>query len=229
MSAGGPFDAGVFAFLRDLAANNRREWFEEHRDRYEEDLKLPAQRFILAVGERIGEISPFLKADPRPVGGSLFRIHRDVRFSADKRPYKTAAGIQFRHDRGKDAHAPGLYLHIEPGACFVGLGIWRPGREALHQIRDAIVDRPDRWRAARDHPPFQASFELGGESLKRGPRDFDLDHPLIDDIKRKDFVGMAPVPDGFVTADTVVNDFLALAARGKPFMEFLCGAVDVDF
>ena len=116
------FSAATFAFLSDLAENNEKAWFAENRSRYEADLKEPAQRFILAVGERLDRLSPSLRADPRPVGGSLFRIHRDLRFGKDKRPYKTHAGIQFRHSAGKDAHAPGLYVHVEPGGCFVGLG-----------------------------------------------------------------------------------------------------------
>lgn len=223
------FSAETFRFLEDLAENNRREWFQDNRERYDQQVKLPAQRFILAVGERLGEISPHLRADPRPVGGSLFRIHRDVRFSRDKQPYKTATGIQFRHAAGRDAHAPGLYLHVEPGQCFVGLGVWRPGRDALRQIREAIVQRPDAWTRARDHGPLQERFDLGGESLVRGPRGFDLDHPLMDDIKRKDFVAMCAVPDQFVTSAEVVDDFLGLARRGRPLMAFLCQAVGADF
>lgn len=223
------FTPDTFRFLEDLAENNRREWFEANRERYDESVRLPAQRFILAVGERLDRLSPHLRADPRPVGGSLFRIHRDVRFSRDKRPYKTATGIQFRHAAGRDAHAPGLYLHIEPGACFVGLGIWRPGREALRRIRDAIVEDPEAWIRARDHGPFRERFELGGESLVRGPRGFDLDHPLMEDIRRKDFVGMCPVSDAFVASSTVAHDFLALAGRGTPLLRFLCEAVGADF
>lgn len=223
------FTAETFRFLEELAENNRREWFASHRDRYDAAVKLPAQRFILAVGERLDDVSTHLRADPRPVGGSLFRIHRDVRFSKDKRPYKTATGIQFRHAAGRDAHAPGLYLHIEPGECFVGLGVWRPGRQALRQIRDAIVARPEAWVEARDHGPFRERFELGGESLVRGPRGFDLDHPLMDDIRRKDFVAVCPVPRDFVTSPGVVDDFLALARRGRPLLSFLCRAVGAEF
>lgn len=223
------FSAETFGFLRELADNNRRDWFQANRERYRDEVQLPAQRFILAVAEGLSEISPQLRADPRPVGGSLFRIHRDMRFSKDARPYKTATGIQFRHAAGRDAHGPSLYLHIEPGACFVGLGIWRPGRDALRRIRDAIVERPGAWTGARDHPPFRERFRLGGESLVRGPRGFDLDHPLMEDIRRKDFVGMCTVPDDFVTSAGLVEEFLSLARRGRPLMDFLCRAVGVDF
>jgi uncharacterized protein (TIGR02453 family) len=223
------FTAATLAFLKDLAENNDREWFEENRDRYESHVKEPAQRFILAVGEELGRVSPHLRADPRPVGGSLFRIYRDIRFSKDKRPFKTHTGIQFRHDRGKDAHAPGLYLHIEPRSCFLGMGTWRPASPALKKIRTALVDDPEGWRAATGDPAFQEAFELGGESLTRGPRGFDMDHPLAEDIKRKDFIAVRSLPQSFVTGPHVVEETLALAERGSSFMSFLCRALDVPF
>ena len=223
------FSRGLFGFLRDLRENNTRDWFTENRERYDALVKEPAQRFIMAVGERLPEVSEHLRADPRPQGGSMFRIHRDIRFSRDKSPYKTAVGIQFRHAQGRDAHAPGLYLHLEPGSCFVGVGAWRPERHALRAIRDAIVDDPNGWTAATRAGAFPEVFELGGEALKRGPKDFDPEHPLMDDIKRKDFVGITSVAQSFVTSDTVVDDFVSMAEAGTPLMAFLCRAVGVPF
>ncbi len=116
------------------------------------------------------------------------RIHRDVRFSGDKRPYKTNVGIQFRHVMGKDVHAPGFYFHMEPGVVFVGAGLWRPEPEPLAQIRDAIVAQPERWRKICSDPDFADDWELGGDSLKRPPRGYAADHPLIEDLKRRDFI-----------------------------------------
>lgn len=223
------FSPETFRFLRDLAANNEREWFQAHRDRYDRDVRDPALAFVLKVGERLEEISPHLRADPRPVGGSLFRIHRDVRFARDKRPYKTATGIQFRHARGRDAHAPGLYLHIEPRSCFVGLGVWHPDGPALRAIRERLVEDPGGWTAAVEDPAFRRTFHLGGESLKRPPRGVDPGHPLLEDLKRKDFVAMRPVPQSFVTSESVVDDFLAVAGAGVPFLRYLCAALDVPF
>ncbi|HSG46496.1 MAG TPA: DUF2461 family protein, partial [Longimicrobiales bacterium] len=80
------FSGETFRFLSELAANNERDWFKANRDRYDAHVRDPAVTFVLAVGERLNGISPHLRADPRPVGGSLFRIHRDVRFSKDKSP-----------------------------------------------------------------------------------------------------------------------------------------------
>ena len=223
------FSRSTFDFLRDLAEHNDRDWFTANRDRYEAHVKEPAQRFILAVGEELDRISPHLRADPRPVGGSLFRIHRDVRFSKDKRPYKEHTGIQFRHSAGKDAHAPGIYLHIEPRNCFVGMGAWRPDGGALKRIRTALVERPDDWISATRDRGFTDALELSGESLVRAPRGFDPDHPLADDLKRKDFVAVRSVPQSFFTGTDLVEETLSLSERGRPMMAFLCRALDVPF
>ena len=223
------FTRGTFDFLRDLAENNDRDWFSEHRDRYDTQVKEPAQSFILAIGEELDRISPHLRADPRPVGGSLFRIHRDVRFSKDKSPYKTHTGIQFRHSAGKDAHAPGLYLHIEPRNCFIGMGTWRPAGPVLKRIRTALVERPDEWISATRRPEFTQRLELGGDSLSRGPRGFDRDHPLADDLKRKDFIAVRTVPQSFFTGKNLVEETLALAERGRPLLAFLCDALEIPF
>ena len=223
------FSRSTFDFLRDLAEHNDRDWFTANRDRYEAHVKEPAQRFILAVGEELDWISPHLRADPRPAGGSLFRIHRDVRFSKDKRPYKEHTGIQFRHSAGKDAHAPGIYLHIEPRNCFVGMGAWRPDGGALKRIRTALVERPDDWISATRDRGFTDALELSGESLVRAPRGFDPDHPLADDLKRKDFVAVRSVPQSFFTGTDLVEETLSLSERGRPMMAFLCRALDVPF
>ena len=223
------FTRAAFDFLKDLRENNSREWFKANKSRYEESVKHPAMRFITDFGPELKKISPHFQADPRPVGGSMFRIHRDVRFSKDKSPYKTAVGIQFRHDRGKDAHAPGFYLHIEPGSCFLGAGCWRPDSASLKAIRQAIVDDPEGWKKASGGRRFTEVFELGGDSLKRGPRDFDHDHPLIEDIKRKDFVAVAEIPETFVTDKGLPRRLRDSYSRGAPLVEFLCEAVGVRF
>lgn len=226
MSNPAGFTPATFAFLADLAANNSREWFEAHRDRYLHDLVEPAQRFILAVGERLDRVSPSLRADPRRVGGSMFRIHRDLRFSKDKTPYKTHAGIQFRHAAGKDAHAPGLYVHVEPDGCFVGLGVWRPASAPLRAIRTAVADDPDRWDAAVEALET-GGFTLAGESLVRMPRGFDADHPRADDLKRKDFIGVADLDDARVATPSFADEVVAAAMHGRPLLHLLCDALGV--
>jgi len=217
------FTRDTFRFLRDLKENNDRDWFAENKHRYEEDLKAPALRLIEDFGQRLPDLSPHFKATPR----SLFRIHRDVRFSKDKSPYKTAMGIQFRHEQGKDAYAPGFYFHVAPGDVFAGLGVWHPPSKALRAIREHIVDDPDAWIAASGDEGFADTFSLEGDSLKRAPKGFDPEHPLIEDLRRKDFIGVASLTQAFATSPELPDALAKLYGRGMPVMRFLGDALNV--
>ena len=228
-AAGEYFTQASFDFLRDLGRNNDREWFQANKSRYEETVKEPAMRFVADFAPYLKSVSPHFRADPRASGGSIFRIHRDTRFTKDKRPFKTHTGIQFRHDQGRDVHAPGFYLHIEPGSCFAGLGIWRPDGATLRMIRDRIVDEPSAWQDAISDAEFRKRFDLTGDRLSRAPRGFDANHPLIDDLKRKDFVAGADLPDSEVRGAGFLEEFVGLCTAGKPFMAFLCDALELPF
>jgi uncharacterized protein (TIGR02453 family) len=223
------FSSRSFAFLRDLATHNEREWFHKHRKRYERDLRAPSLAFITDFAPHLGKISPHFRADPRPSGGSMFRIHRDTRFSKDKSPYKTFTGLQFRHDRGKDAHCPGFYLHIEPGNSFAGVGIWRPDGTTLKAIRDTIVENPALWKKASGGKKFATTFSLQGDRLTRPPQGYDPDHPLIQDLKWKDFIGVCPLTQKSLTGKDFLAEFTHLCRAGTPWMSFLCKALDVPF
>jgi effector-binding domain-containing protein len=118
----------------------------------------PALAFIQAMAPAIATISPHFVASARRLGGSLMRIHRDTRFARDKSPYKINIGIQFRHERGRDVHAPGCYVHIVPGSCFLGAGIWHPDPKALRAIRTEIVEQPALWQRALDDRAFRRHF-----------------------------------------------------------------------
>ena len=223
------FSPALFAFLRDLREHNDRDWFQANKGRYEDDVREPALEFVSDLAPALREISPHFVADPRPSGGSLFRIHRDIRFSRDKSPYKTHVGISFRHERGKDAHAPVFYLHLEPRSSFVGVGIWRPDGSSLRRIRDALVADPDRWRRVTGEESFSSVFRLEGERLKRPPAGYDPDHPLIEDLKRKDFIAAAGLGDRTVASAGFLDEYADLCRRGAPFVRFLCDAVGVPF
>ncbi|MDH5215569.1 MAG: TIGR02453 family protein, partial [Gammaproteobacteria bacterium] len=132
------FKPETLEFLRELAANNNREWFAENKKRYEEQVLDVALNFIQSMHDPLRKIAPHFTAVPKRVGGSLMRVYRDTRFSKDKIPYKTNIGIQFRHGKAKDVHAPGFYLHIHPDEVFLGAGIWRPESSALAALRDRI-------------------------------------------------------------------------------------------
>ncbi len=223
------FEPSLFRFLRDLKRNNRREWFQAHKRRYEREVRDPLLAFIADFGPQLRRISRHIVADPRPVGGSLFRIYRDTRFSRDKSPYKTVAAAQFRHERGKDVHAPGFYLHLEPGNPFAGVGLWHPEAEPLRAVRDAIVQDPARWKRAIGGKAFRDRYELSGEALKRPPRGYDSAHPLIDDLRRKDFVAITPFTEHEVCAPGFLNRYAAACRAAAPFMAFLTRAVGLSW
>jgi uncharacterized protein (TIGR02453 family) len=188
----------------------------------------PALEFIRRFAPELKRISPNFQAVAKPVGGSLFRIYRDTRFSHDKTPYKTHVGIHFRHAAAKDAHAPVFYLHLEPGDCFVGAGIWRPDTATARQIRQAIVAKPHVWKRAVGGR-FQQTYQLGGESYKRPPAGIDPEHELIDHLKRKSFIGMAPLTQRSVTSPEFVDEFAAMCRSGSPLVRFLCDAVGATY
>ena len=221
----GFFTPETFRFLNELAANNRRDWFERNRSRYEDAVRTPALDFIAAMAPRLAAISPHFSAIPRRQGGSLMRVFRDTRFSRDKSPYKTNIGIHFRHEAGRDVHAPGFYVHIAPEEAFLAAGIWHPDAPALARIRTELARYPKRWLAARDDAAFARSFELSGDSLVRVPRGFDATHPMAEDLRRKDFIGICPMLPGSV----IEADFADFAAErfadGAPLMRFLCRAL----
>lgn len=223
------FSPKLFAFLRDLEENNDREWFKAHQADYERYVREPALDFITDFAEPLKGISEHFVADAKKVGGSLFRIQRDTRFSKDKSPYKSNTGMQFRHSMAKDAHAPGFYLHIQPGECFMGVGLWRPETKVAYAIRSRIDEHPDSWKRATRSKRFTDVFTLGGDSLSRPPRGYDADHPLIDDLKRKDFIASTPLTQKSITSESFMEDFTANCQRAAPMMGFLCEAVGVHF
>src|SRR6516225_6904620 len=186
MAATRYFTSELFQFLKELRQHNDREWFLANKDRYETGVRDPFLRLIADLGPRLKTISPYFVADPSPVGGSMMRIYRDIRFSKDKTPYKTAVTAHFWHSKGTEGATPAFYMHLQPGDSSVGAGIWRPEPGALKRIRKAIVDDSATWKRIKEGRDFRSSCGMAGESLKRPPPGFDAGHPFIEDIKRKD-------------------------------------------
>jgi uncharacterized protein (TIGR02453 family) len=220
-----PIPNEVFRFYRELAKNNDRAWFQRNKTRYETEVRDPLLQFVSDFGPHLNRISPHLVADPRPSGGSLFRIHRDVRFSKDKSPYKTHAGLRFPHEESKDVHAPGYYLHLEPGSVFAGAGIWHPDPVTLRKVRDAIVADPAGWKRALSGKRFRESCSLGGDTLKTPPRGYDPEHALIEDLKRKDYVAYRTFTEAEARSADFLKRFADACAAMKPFMAFVSRAV----
>lgn len=223
------FSSQTFDFLAALAENNCREWFESHQQEYEDVVRSPALAFISDMADEMAAISPHFRASSKKVGGSLMRIHRDIRFGKDKAPYKTNIGIQFRHEVGKDIHAPGYYVHIEPDSCFVGVGLWHPDADALFKIREELVKNGDAWVTARDDKTFMKHFTLEGDTLAKSPRGYAKDHPLVEDLKRKDFISLAVLPQSTVTSKNFRPRVVERFRQAAPYMRFLCKALDIRF
>lgn len=223
------FSTATFKFLDDLARNNERIWFEQNKSRYEALVREPALEFIDAMAPALAKFAPHFRAEPRKMGGSLMRVFRDTRFSRDKTPYKTNIGIQFRHELGKDVHAPGFYVHVANDGCFFGAGCWHPESGALGRIRDLIAAKPERWQALLKERSFTAHWALAGDSLTRPPRGYAADHVAIEDLKRKDFIGLAALSDAEVTSAGLVKLAAARFASATPFMKFLCEAQGVPY
>jgi len=223
------FSPETIRFLEQLTANNNRDWFKEHKSRYEEDVLDVALRFIQSMQDPLADIAPHFVASPTRVGGSLMRVYRDTRFSKNKTPYKTNIGIQFRHEQARDVHAPGYYVHIAPDQVFVGVGMWRPDSDPLRGIRERIATRPAEWKQVKNDRAFKRHFELGGESLLRPPRGFDKDHEWIDDIKRKSFMAVRELTVEDCLSPQFQRTVESSFKTAESFMRFLCKAVGVRF
>lgn len=223
-----PFSPASLQFLNKLAQNNSRDWFKAHQDEYENSVRTPALRFIEQMQPGILAISSKLTAVPKKVGGSLMRPQRDSRFSKDKTPYKTNVGIQFRHFQGKDVHAPGLYLHIAPEGCFIAAGIWHPESKALSAIRQCIDENPNAYQKALQALQSQG-FIMDGDSLSRPPRGYDKTHPLLAELKRKDFIAVKNIDFEELCKPDAINFCTEQFQHCAQLMAYLCFALELDF
>ena len=223
------FGPGLFQFLTLLRQNNDRAWFAANKERYEREVRDPMLQFITDAAVPLARVSRQILADPRPVGGSLFRIYRDTRFSKDKTPYKTHVAAHFRHRAGKDVHAPGFYFHLEPGRVLLGTGIWHPDPPALLKIRGALAKNPAGWKRVIGSAPFRRMCTLEGDAVRRPPRGFAPDHPLIEDIKRKDFTAMTILPEAEALKPTLMKKFEAFCRTTAPLNAFLAKALGLNW
>ena len=224
------FTEGSFKFLRALARNNERAWFLAHKADYETHVRAPFLRLLTDLQPALAEVSEHYRSDPRPVGGSLFRIQRDTRFANDKTPYKTWQGARLTHARGRQVEAPLFYLHLQPGKCFIGAGLWHSPSPVQRQVRQFLVDNPAGWKTAAHAPAFRKRFDLDdGEMLVRVPQGYPDDFPYREDLRRRNFVAERAIDDATMLGprlrQTVATDLAALA----PFIDYLCAALDLEF
>lgn len=217
------FGPGLFGFLADLKAHNDREWFRANKGRYVAEVEAPMLRFIADVGGRLRAVSASFVADPRRVGGSMFRIYRDTRFSDDKSPFKLSVAAQFPHrSRAKDLSVPGFYLHLERGMCIGGGGLYHPDADALRKVRQHIVDRPKKWQSV-----VRTGISIEGDTLRRPPLGFDASHPFAEDLKRKDFYTMTKLSQREVCSGTFLDAYIDACRRAAPLVKFLTEALEL--
>lgn len=217
------FAPGCLDFLRDLAANNERAWFLANKPVYEREVLAPL-RLLLA------EVISGLAAREIPLTGSpeksVFRIHRDVRFSHDKLPYKTHAGAVLTRDGSKTMLGL-LYIHLAPEGCFTAAGFYHPEREQLGALREAIYTDPARF-AGVTSDLVRHGLQLGAEErLTRLPRGYEeaTDPAMIAALKLKSFVARRPLTN--IDGPAMVTDILDFAAAAEPLLRFGWNALSV--
>jgi uncharacterized protein (TIGR02453 family) len=204
-----PLKKELFQFLVELKFNNERPWFQAQKPRYEAVLKKPLQELSEAFQPRLKRLNPAYDH------ARVFRIYRDTRFAKDKTPYKTHAAAQFLHRAaGNDVHAPGFYLHLEPGESFMGAGIWAPDADGLRRVRAAIVARPATWAPL-------SKLTLWGESYARPPKGVDPGHRYITDLKRKHFMSWVEFKDKDVFSADFLSRLEKAAKALNPLVLFL--------
>lgn len=223
------FSPATFRFLRALQRHNNRTWFKAHQNDYENRVRGPYLQLIADLQAPVTKISPHYRADPRKVGGSLFRIQRDTRFSGDKAPYKTWAGARIFHERRREIAAPSFYLHVASGDCFVGAGLWHPENHTLRNIRNFIADNPAAWKRAAHGAVFREHYEFRGESLSRAPQGFPHDHPLLADLKRKSFAAGVGFDDALACSPKLFQFVVDHFKRLAPLVDYLCAAQNLEF
>lgn len=219
-----------FRFLRALARHNNREWFHAHKADYETQVRSPFQRLLVDLQPALAQASLHFRADPRSVGGSLFRIQRDTRFAGDKSPYKSWQGARLFHERRRELPAPSFYLHLQPGNSFVGAGLWHPETPTQRRVRQFIFDNPGSWRSVAHAPVFRRRYDLdSGEKLVRPPPGFPPGFEFIEDLKQRNFVAVRAIDDATMTGPRLrrmlEKDLHALS----PFVDYLCAALDLEF
>jgi uncharacterized protein (TIGR02453 family) len=224
------FSDASLRFLRGLARHNEKPWFEAHRQDYEAHVRQPFLRLITDLQPALATISPHFRADLRTVGGSLFRIHRDARFSNDKSPYKAWQGARLFHERRREVAAPSFYVHLQPGESFVGAGLWHPEPDTQRRVRHFILDNPGTWKATAHAPALRRRFDLDdSEVLTRVPRGFPADFEFVDDLRHRNWVFWRPLDDATMTGPRLRKTLEADLAALAPFVDYLCAALDLEF
>ena len=213
------FTDATLKFLRALKRNNRREWFNAHRDDYEAHVRTPMTAIIEQLAVDFRGIAPELVANPKT---SMYRIYRDTRFSENKTPYKTHVAASFP-PRGLPKHeGAGVYFHISPEELWIGGGMYAPQTPQLHAVREHIAANVRHLRSIIESPGFKRRIgTLEGEQLLRVPRGFPKDHPAAEFLKYRQFLAGAEFPPALATSPRFYSTILAVFREVVPLTRFL--------
>ena len=218
------FRPAAFAFFRELRDNNDPAWFKPRKAIYEAEVLAPFRQLIAAVGEALAEAGLPLVGDP---ARGVFRIYRDVRFSPDKRLYKTHAGAVLTRSGGR--RDPGLlYLHVAPDESMVAAGFWHPDPALLTRLRRAVLDDPQGFVAIADRLAAAGCPVSSDERLSRPPRGFEAakDSPVAEYVCWKSFTTHAALSDAEMQSPDLVGRILDFARLTLPLLEWGWAAVD---
>lgn len=220
MGASPRFSKETLAFLKRLKRNNRREWFNARKDEYEATVRQPMIAIIerLAVDMRV--VAPELLVTPKH---SIYRIYRDVRFSENKKPYKTHVAASFRPRDLPKGEGAGMYFHVSPEGVWVGGGMYAPQSPQLYAIRDNIATNTRQFRSIVEAPAFKRALDGGleGEQLQRVPRGFPKDHEAADYLRHKQFLAGKEFPASFATSPKFYDGLVDVFHKIAPFVRFL--------
>lgn len=213
------FTADSLRFLRALKRNNRREWFNAHRDNYEQHVRQPMTAIVERLADDLRAFAPEIVASPKV---SMYRIYRDTRFSEDKRPYKTHVAAVFP-TRGLPKHeGAGLYFHVSPDDIWIGGGMYAPQTPHLHAVREHIAANLRRLRAIVESPGFRKTIgSLDGDRLQRVPRGFLKDHPAAEYLRFRNFLAGAEFEATLATTPRFYPTLLEVFRRVAPLARFL--------
>ncbi|MBI5323710.1 MAG: DUF2461 domain-containing protein [Ignavibacteriae bacterium] len=184
------FTPEVRKFFQELEKNNNKDWFHANKTRYEEFVKEPAKEFVFTMGKRFAKSGLQYYADPKK---SLFRINRDIRFSANKDPYKTNLGVlfpyMFTHEVSKAVEVPGLYFHVDAKESFIAGGLHMPSNEKLRELRELIASEWKELFKIVNNKKFKEEFPkiFNDDKLKNTPRGYEPDHPAAEWLKLKGY------------------------------------------
>jgi len=175
------FPKTTIKFLSDLSKHNSKEWFEMNRERFDSEFLQPAVQFVIDLGDKLSVLSPGIFAIPK-IDKSIFRLHRDVRFSKDKSPYKTNLGLYFWEGAGKKMECSGYYFHLESKSFFLGAGMYMFTKDQLKKYREvvAVPEKGKELTAIIKKITSKEKYKIGGMSFKKVPKGFDLDYKYND-------------------------------------------------